>query len=348
MKTAVIALTRKGSELAVKLGEELNCDIYIKKEFIENGRQNIHPINKDFTGFVGDMFAAYRGIIFIMACGIVVRAIASYIKDKRTDPAVVVIDEMGKFVISLLSGHIGGANKLAQEVAVKTGGTAVITTATDVNDVLAFDLLATENGCIIENIGTLKYISSELVNGGCVGLNSEFCLNGRLPDNIIQIEDAANAECRYSVLISNNLCVEQDTSKVLIIRPGNLILGIGCKKGISGEQICEAVEEFMLLNGKSILSLKHVATVDLKEKEKGILDFCSRYRLELKIVKRRDIEKIESSFTRSDFVKEKIGIAGVAEPCAVLSSKNARLIIKKTVYKGITLALSEEEKVIYI
>lgn len=350
MKTAVIALTKKGSKLAVKLGQELYADIYIKKEFIEKDAapKSIFPLNIDFMKHVGDIFNSYQGVVFIMACGIAVRAIAPHLKDKRTDPAVVVLDEKGCFVISLLSGHLGGANRLAGEIAIKTGGTSVITTSTDVNDVLAFDLFAKRNDCIIENFEMLKFISSELVNGGCVGLASGCIVSGQLPNNIINIEEVEKTSCKYSVLISNNTFEAKNSCEILILRPRNLILGIGCKKGTSKEQISIAVDDFMEKNKKSLLSLKHISTIDLKSNEAGLLGFCGERGLELKIVIREDIKRVESNYTGSDFVKTNIGVASVAEPCAVLSGENAKLVCKKTVYNGITLALSEEEKVLYI
>lgn len=351
MKTAVISLTRRGAELALKIGYQLKADIYAKNQFVEKYVIKdklflIHPVTTEFSTLIERVFNSYDALVFVMACGIVVRSIAPYIKDKVNDPAVVVVDEKGQHVISLLSGHIGGANKLAREVACLTGGVPVITTATDVNEVIAFDVFAVENGCAIENLKDLKYISSELVNGGEVGFYTDCKLSGTLPGNII--DDVPPGSCKYGVVLSNSTDVPYKAEKVLYIRPRNLILGIGCKKGTSRDAIENAVEDFMLKNKKSLLSVKYLASIDLKKQEKGIVEFCKDKGIEFRTFSAEVIRSIEDRFTVSPFVKKNVGVGSVAEACAVMGGDNAKLICPKTVYKGITLALAEEERVFYI
>ncbi len=348
MKTAVIALTKNGSQMARHIASKLDADVYLKREFMDHidteGR--IKPLDGDFGAFAGCVFNSYEALVFVMACGIVVRAIAPYLKDKRQDPAVVVTDEKGRFAISLISGHIGGANKLAESIAGLTGGSAVITTATDVNNMLAFDVFAKDNDCVIENMNDLKHISSELVNGGKVALCSDYPLDGVSRDNIIICSDSRRYKC--SVVLSNRKVIESGPGKTLVIRPKNLIIGFGCKRGVSSEDVQNAVLDFLSVNNKSMLSVKCIATVDLKQDEAGLLEFCREHRLPLKIIHRDAVSKVENMFSGSDFVKEKIGVAGVAEPCAVLAGDRAELICKKTVYRGITLAMSQEEKIYHI
>lgn len=351
MKTAVVSVTRNGAELALKVGRKMKADIYVKNEFVEkyvftDEMFFVHPVTTDFSAFVGLLFRDYKALVFVMACGIVVRAIAPYIRNKAEDPAIVVADEKGQYVISLLSGHIGGANKLAKDVAAITGGVPVITTATDVNGVVAFDVFAAENDCVIENLKDLKFISSELVNGRRVSLYSDFRMNGELPKYVVPY--AMNSKRRYAVVLSNRTDVVAEAEKILYIRPRNLILGIGCRKGTSKEDIRCAVDDFMKRNKKSILSVKTVASIDLKKEEGGIISFCSENGLEFKTISGEIIKSIENNFTFSSFVKEKVGVGGVAEACAVTGGCDARLVCPKTVYKGITLALAEEERVFYI
>jgi cobalt-precorrin 5A hydrolase len=132
----------------------------------------------------------------------------------------------------------------------------------------------------------------------------------------------------------------------LILRPRNLILGIGCRRGVSKERIANAVSEFLEYNRKSRLSVKCLATIELKRDEQGIIGFCNETGLPLNILPEEFIAANEGQFEASPFVREKVGVSSVAEPCAVLSGKNARLICGKTKYDGITLALAEEEKVL--
>lgn len=360
MKTAVIALTKNGADLALKLGHKLESDIYIKEEFIGTDRYKnggtdeksmnygLFSVEKDFTSFVGKLFFRYDAFVFIMACGIAVRAIAPFIRDKKTDPAVVVVDEKGNFAISLLSGHIGGANKLAKAVSELTGAVPVITTATDVNDTVAFDVFAAENNCVIENTDLLKRVSSQLVNGGKVALYSEYGLRGNLPGNIIPYESEAASQCTHIAALTNRTDIFPGENQVLLIRPKNLVLGFGCKKGVPMAAISAAVTDFLKKNGKSPLSLKCIATIDLKEDEKGLQEYCNEEKLPMVIVPRDKIRECEGDFSSSEFVRGITGVPGVAEPCAVIESNNGRLICKKTVYPGITLALAEEKKVFNI
>lgn len=351
MNAAVIALTANGSAFALRLAPLLDADVYVKPRFaaqLKRKYNNVKLLNDDFKLIIGKIFEDYDALIFVMACGIVVRTLAPYIKDKTKDPAVVVLDERGKFVISLLSGHIGGANKLAEYIAEIVGGTAVITTATDVNGVIAFDILAEENDCAIENISDLKYISSRLVNGGKVGLHSDLPLKGNVPENIVAENSENNEKNNYSaelVVISNRLCVDTKGKITLYIRPKNLIVGIGCKRGTTKEQIVAAIREFFIANNKSIHSLRVIATIDLKQDEQGLLEYCKERSIELSIIDRKSVKAVEGQYTASSFVQGITGVSSVAEPCAVLAGNNAKLICKKTVYKGITLALAEEEKV---
>lgn len=359
MNTAVISLTRKGAELAFRLGYIYGCDVYMKEAFLENFKKEpagekdaptviALPADGSFTGFAGMLFESYDALIFIMACGIVVRAIAPYIRDKRSDPAVVVLDEKGKYAISLLSGHIGRANELAADISQKIGGMPVITTSTDVNGVTAFDVFARENGCVIENFELLKHVSSALVNGGKVFFHSDYGINGLLPENFLPYAPNAKPCSEFGVVISNKIGFEKHDGRTMYIRPQNLILGIGCRKGTTGDQINNAFMEFMELNKKSILSIKCVATIDLKKDEEGIQEFCSKYGFRLCIISRDRISSSAGSYTESEFVREKVGVPSVAEPCAVLGGEKARLICKKSVYKGITLALAEEERIFNI
>lgn len=349
MKTAIIALTRNGSDLAFKLALKLDADVFIKKEFLKestNKELRVISFENTLSNLIEEIFSLYDELIFIMACGIVVRTIAPYIKSKTSDPAVIVMDEKGEHAISLLSGHMGGANKLAKKIAEKIGATPVITTSTDINGVISFDVFAVENNCSIENIEDLKYISSELVNGGNVDFFTDCKIKGSIPENIkllselsIKKPEASN----YGVILSNRTDLKTDGRKILVLRPKNLVVGIGCKRNTKAEQIKLAVSDFLLMNNRSINSIRQFVTIDLKEDEQGLLEYCNEIGLELKIIPRQQIESIERNYSYSEFVKEKIGVGSVAEPCSILGSKMGRLICKKTAYQGITLALSEEE-----
>lgn len=351
MKTAVIALTKNGKELAVKIGQALSADIIVKNEAFDkvtvNGQLVLaHSFAATFKDVMQKAFFEYEALICIMACGIVVRSIAPYLKNKQSDPAVVVVDELGRFAISLLSGHIGGANRLAEKVADVIGALPVITTATDVNGIVAFDELAVMNECAIENIDSLKYISSELVNGGKVCFFSDCRINGALPENVVPY-DPEN-QWKAGVVLSNRTDTPAIADKVLYLRPKNLILGIGCKKGKTKQEIQDAITDFLAKSGRSLLSVRCIASIDLKSGEKGINEFSEERGIPFRTFSAGEIKKVESRFSSSEFVRKITGAGSVAEACAVLAGTEAKLIRPKTIYNGITLALAEEEKVFTI
>jgi cobalt-precorrin 5A hydrolase len=348
MKMGVMALTRHGVELACKIGAGFGADVYCPAAFIENGAGNdtgifTQPITGNFGQFTGKIFSEYQALVFIMACGIVVRSIAPYLKDKKLDPAVVAMDEKGEFVISLLSGHWGKANELAISLAAFTGGQAVLTTATDVNGIIAFDVFARQNNCIIENEPALKQISSTLVNGGSVSLYADGPIQGELPHYIQPGKQGEKG--RYAVVLSNSTSIRPEFETVLYLRPGNLILGIGCKKGITKTAIAECLADFLARNQKSPLSLKTIASLDIKAREAGILDYSREQNIPYITIPADEIKKVEDRFSYSPFVKKVAGVGGVAEACAVLGGKNTRLVCPKMAYRGLTFALAEEEQV---
>lgn len=335
MKTAILTLGAGGMQTAQKIKEELDADIYDKEVLAGN-----------FGAKVAEIFGAYDALIFIMACGIVVRSIAPLIKDKRSDPAIVVVDEKGQFAISLLAGHLGGANSLAAKVAELTGGVPVITTATDLHQVTAFDLFAQKNDLAIENSKELKFISSELLNGGKVFFYTDQVVKGKF---LGKVEYAIKGgEYDFAVALSNRLDIPLKAPKLLILRPRNLILGVGCKKGIKKEDLRKAVADFMQKNNRSYLSLFKAASIELKANEEGIVEFCKEAGLEFCPIATKEIKKAEGQFSASIFVQKTVGVGSVAEACAVLAGNQAKLIANKTVYPGITLALAEEERVYYL
>ena len=211
----------------------------------------------------------YNAIVFVGACGIAVRSIAPYVKDKAKDPAVVVVDEKGNFAIPILSGHIGGANDLAEKIASLTSGVAVITTATDINKKFSVDTFAVRNNLHIGDTKLIKEISSRILNDKKVGLYTDYELKN-VPDCFEESNEVG-------------ICISDDDKKpfrtTLNLMPKNVVLGIGCRKG------CETVEEsilaFLKVNGVSVYSLFAVATVDIKKNEKGIVEFCEKFDIPL-------------------------------------------------------------------
>ncbi|MEG0875177.1 MAG: cobalt-precorrin 5A hydrolase [Clostridiales bacterium] len=335
MKTAIIALTKNGTQTAIKLGKLMKSDIYVKYPHEEKG---INVFSLSLKELVKDIFDEYEAFILIMATGIAFRTFAPYIKTKDCDPALIVMDEKAQFAISLLSGHLGGANELTQEIAELIGAIPVITTATDVNKTIAFDLVAKKNNCAIENIGATKFISGALVNGETISLHCPYPILGQLPK---EVTDYTKDPQENVVTISNK--IEQlPQNHVLYLRPKNLVLGIGCRRNTPFSTIEKAFTEFMSQEKYSILSIKAIASIDLKKGETGILALAEKYKLPFITFTAEDLNKYTIESDGSQFVKETTGTASVSQSAALAMCKNGKTVIKKTICQGITLSLAEE------
>ncbi|NPV52724.1 MAG: cobalt-precorrin 5A hydrolase [Firmicutes bacterium] len=329
----------------------------------------IRLFEKGLHHLVAEVFGGtYRALIFVMAVGIVVRVIAPYIKDKRTDPAVIVVDEGGHFAISLLSGHLGGANDLAQKVARGIGAMPVITTATDVWGRPAVDVLAKKFAMGIEHFEDLKHINAAIVNDEGIQIivdsglelppewkgwditryaNVKTFSNGAFDGPIYDgsIYEGSSVRALPRVIITNRVVTglpQLPQNPYIILRPKNIIVGLGCRRGAKGEAIIDAVLRALDKTSRSAMSIKHLATIDIKKDEPGLKEAARHFDVPLRIVEKGRILECENDFATSKFVKERIGVGSVCEPAAVLSGRQAKLILPKTIMKGITVAVAEE------
>lgn len=251
-------------------------------------------------------------LLFIGACGIAVRAIAPLCRSKTTDPAVLVMDEAGRFIIPLLSGHIGGANELSLALAEKTGATPVVTTATDVRGIPAIDTWAVRNDCAIENPRAIQPVSSALLDGKSVGVMiTERTLTPPYP-------------------------------VTLTLRPRTLVIGVGCKRGTPEAHIEACITQFLRDNGLSLLSVRALASLDRKADEPGLISFCEKYRFPFLTYPADALMALPGVFSRSEFVLKTTGVDCVCERAAVMASGHG-LLVGKTTFEGVTLALSGDE-----
>lgn len=325
MKIAIWSVTRGAGKVALKLSEKISADVYTLKKFeIDNSIQM-----ENFTDKLESKFSSYDAHIFIMATGIVVRKIASLIKRKDTDPAVLVIDEKERFVISLLSGHLGGANELTEELAEKFSLLPVVTTSSDITGKIAIDTLSQKMQCQMENLEKAKNITSLIVDNKNVDI--------LLPKNVTV---GKNCGTSSGVVIASN----KENIEVMRIYPENLIIGVGCRRGTVKENILIAIEKVMKKHNLSYRSIKKIATVDVKADEKGLIEAAKALNKELIIVDRKEIAPIENMFKGSEFVKKQIGVTCVSEPCAyIASNKNGIFLEKKFIDNGITISIYEEK-----
>jgi len=291
-------------------------------------------------------FASSDALIYFGAAGIAVRAIAPYVKKKTTDPCVLVIDEQGRYVIPVLSGHIGGGNELALYVARIIGALPVITTATDINGLFSVDVWAVKQGlAIVDSVG-IKYVSGKLIAGTPVKTVSEYSISGPVPAGIC-LGSQATADSETDLYIG---FYGADRPKALWLAPKTVTAGIGCRKGIAQESVEAAFRQALIDSGLPEACVINVASIDLKKDEAGLVAFCREHGLPYQTYSAEELLAVQGAFSPSNFVRSVTGVENVCERSAVRHT-GGRVLFTKHAYNGVTVAfaaadpeLSWEEK----
>jgi cobalt-precorrin 5A hydrolase len=351
---AIWAVTPNGLKLAQRLqGRWPTATLFYAKRLadrdISPGANPLAlPLATPFdrlTETVAEQFNRYDGHIFIMATGIVVRSIAPLLNHKSVDPAVVVVDDGGRFAISLTAGHLGGANFLAEQVALCLKATPVITSATDVNGKAAIDLLAVEHGLKIENPSCIKAVNMALLTDTPIRLHDP---DGRLGSHLPNAFDFSSVTPSGSafgrdlpsacVWIGDTVCdLPPDT---LVLRPPSLVAGIGCNRHTPqdeiGDLLLQILEQFALAPN----SLASIGSIDLKSDEQGLLELAENMDLSLTFFSKEELARVDVVPTPSAMVAKHVGVPSVCEAAAILASRNGRLIVPKHRNKNVTVAIA--------
>ncbi len=329
-KTSIFYITDSGLSLAKKI----------------SGLYNNAQIYQYNSRIVPEVWNESKVLIFIMAAGIVVRTIAPLVKDKRLDPAVIVIDDNGQFSVSLLSGHLGKANAFATEIADFLGSRAVITTASDSNNLPSLDLWAIDNDLVIEDWGMLPKIMTRFLNSGVLKIYIEHGHEGqrtwldiKLPDEFSRTDNPELAD----VLITNKTDLTTDNSGKLYLRPRNIVLGIGCNTGTPADEIEAAVKKTLREHNLSFLSVASIATIDLKENERGLIGFAKNHDFKINFYSPDELNTVPD-IKISEHAYKATGAYAVAEPSALLASGNRSLLISKQKIGNVTVSAAEMKK----
>ena len=283
--------------------------------------------------------------VFVGAAGIAIRAIAPYVADKTKDPALVVVDEKGQFVIPLLSGHIGGANELAVRIAAEIGAQPVLTTATDVRGLFAVDVFAKKNDLWISDMKQAKMISARLVRGEKVGFYSDLPLDGELPAELMQKDSQVDVDSSTEPVETAEIGIVVSTyekqvfAEQLLLVPRCLTVGIGCKRGTPKEKILTAVQEVFANTGLSLQAICRIASIDLKKDEEGLIAAAKDCGVPFETFSAEALSAVEGDFSESSFVKGVTGVDNVCERAAVLGS-GGDLLVRKTAGDGVTVAVA--------
>lgn len=355
---AIVAITKRGVETAIEIKKALSkaglsSTTYAPKKYKKTG---VIASDLKFSDFVKDNYNKVDAIVAVMATGIIIRAVAPYLESKLTDPAVIGVDAAGKFVISLLSGHLGGANELTKIIAKGTGATAVITTATDVLGKQSVEDLAKVLHTSIQNPESLVAVNSAIVNGdnavlvlvGNVKVPVEMisCFEIKKASGGSEALDIINQYDAGVIVTGEPLIIDKFVKPFTILKAKKLIAGLGARKESSMESIVEAVNAGLKQVNLSASRIDKFATVDIKRSSKPMIDAVKTFGvpLEFLTVEELDSFKHEDLSPDSKMVKEKIGVGGVCERAALLKAgKNSKLLLKKTKLNGVTVAIAEGE-----
>lgn len=319
MKLAFLAFTEKGFALAGSLAQALGGSV------MRCGKPD------SLSDWTQKHFAEADGLVFVGAVGIAVRAIAPYIEKKWKDPAVVAVDECARFAVPLLSGHLGGANRLARAVSEVCGAQAVITTATDVNGVFAVDEWARCQGLSVIDPQHIKLISGKLLAGGSVKVHCPYPVEGECPTGV-EVTPTLPADVAVSV---------RQEEAVLSLVPKTVVLGVGCRKGTPQSTIESVLDYFLQENRLRLESICTIASIDLKKEEPGLIAFCNSHGWEFQTCTAEELRQVPGEFTPSAFVSQITGVDNVCERSAVFVSGGG-LLIKKFAAGGVTMAAAEK------
>lgn len=353
-KIAIIAITKHGAALAEKLQSSLEkSELFISAKFKKEITGKVQFFETPIKDLTEKIFNTYDALVYIVSLGAVVRTIAPFLKDKHTDPAVIVVDDKANFAISVLSGHVGGANELTEEIAKILGAKPVITTASDVGKTIPVDILGREFGWTTELNENITKVSACVVNEESVGIYQDageknwWKRDVPLPKNFkhfSSLDELTESDCKAALIITDGILdhkYENLLKKSVIYRPKSLAVGMGCDKGVTQEQLDQLLEDTFKKHGLSVKCVKNVSTVDLKNREAGLLAFCQRHEWELICYTREELNRLKDILPNpSEMVMKYLKIPGVSEPAAMLTAKTDRLVVEKTKVPMATLAVA--------
>jgi len=344
-KTAVLAITKNG----VKIGQQLkqifpDWNVFAPSKFSSENNE-VTWYSEPTSEKIVDLFKNNNALVCLFSLGAVIRLIAPYLKDKKTDPAVIVIDDKTNFVISVLSGHIGGANELTQEIAEKLGALPVITTAADVNKTIAVDLVGREFDWKIDDDSTVTKISAHMVNEEPIGVLQEAGKKNwykELPKNVTiygGLQDLKNSNSKAHLIISDRMIDENLSNESVIYRPPSLVIGIGLHEDTSKETIREGIETCLQKFKLSSKSIAKLVSIKKPQDVQGLIDIGKEMEIPVEYVDRDELSKITAP-NPSETVKTFEGTASVSEAAAIKVSEGELIVEKQKFPPNLTIAIA--------
>jgi cobalt-precorrin 5A hydrolase len=356
---AVVTVTRSGIETARKIKAALEeaglcCSLYVPRKYAYVPEATLFdgPVRK----LIAQVFNGVSAIVAVMATGVVVRAVAPLLKNKLSDPAVVCVDVAGRFAVSLLSGHYGGANQLARLIAVKTSAVPVITTATEALGKISVEELARCSHCRVVNPESLVNVNAAIVDGKQVAIIAVGCAWAKLGKTLnMELQEAESLQVAAEIVgkheagivfIEEEECSVKFTKPTALLKPLCIAVGLGARKNVAANHVASVVKDAMHHVGLPVTRANCLATIDLKKDAEAILETAGKLGLPLRFFSAEELGAVryDDLSHSSEIVERRIGVGGVCERAALLAAgKNAKLILKKTRAHSVTVAVAEGE-----
>ena len=342
--------SRQNSGLKIRLSSMgYDCIGYAPERFAE--KYGLFVIEKDLKNMIGSSWGNVN-FLFIGAIGIAIRYTAPWLQDKYTDSAVIDMDEKGEFVIPLISGHVGGAVEIAKDVTECTGGTLVVTTATDVRKKFAADVFARKNNLVfarsVEGRELAKYISAKVLEGEKIGFYCEYPVCGRLPEEINLCEELEQLSA-----YSYGIAVTKQNRNDLKVSPGilrllkkDIILGIGCRRGVDQDQLEEQIRTVLHKHHIDWKQVSLLASIDLKRDEEGIRRLSQAKQIPFAVYTAEELNTVGTVSSGSAFVEQTAGVDNVCERAARYAGRDGELVQPKLCLDGVTVAIMRKEQVV--
>ena len=348
VKVAILAITKNGVQIGIRLTKLFADMTLYAPSKLNTGDTSVAWYDNATGAKIVELFRTYQGLICVFSLGAVIRLLSPVLVDKKSDPAVLVIDDSLSHVISVLSGHIGGANQLACDIAAKTGADPVITTAADVNKTIAVDLVGRDMGWVIEDDSTVTAVSAHMVNGERIGVyqdaGSANWHKGPLPPNVTAY-DGINAMmksgCKAFLIITDRVhdIPEEICKSAVIYRPPSLVAGIGLHHTTKSDTIKAGLMKCMKRYDLSPKSVFCFATMRKPVPIQGLVDAAKDMNIQIRYVDRAELSKIKAP-NPSDVVKKFEGTASVSEAAAIIVSEGNLIVQKQKFPPDLTVAVA--------
>jgi len=349
-KVSILAITKNGINLGINLKKRFpRWNLCAPDKFFDNSK-DVSWYSEPTSKKIVELFRSQNGLVCIFSLGAVIRLISPHLVDKKTDPAIIVIDDKANFVISVLSGHLGGANELTNNIAKKLGSIPVITTAADVNKTITVDLLGKEFGWKIEDDSNVTKISAHMVNEEKIGVfqnaGETNWWNNELPKNVTiyyNLDSLKKSDSKGYLIISDKILEDEILKNSVVYRPPTLVVGIGLHWDTSKETIRKGLEDCLQKFGLSSKSIAKFASIKKPKDVQGLIDLGKEMRVPIEYVNRKELSEIKTP-NPSKTVRAFEGTPSVSEAAALKVSGGELLVEKQKFPPDLTIAIARIEK----